>query len=166
MLSREHHGPRAILNAAERLANGYGSECARFQQDLAIAESQLRDYQTRLGKPFSHDAYLYELTNLRDLLKAGLSGTAPNLGAEPQLAVAELAERIKGLKAANTLETTSQRAGKRSCSTEEPVTSRIRRRQEANTEAHEAAQPGDAPGIEPANDDHHADSGIGPEIHR
>ena len=76
MLSRDHHGPRAVLNALERLADGYGSECDRVRQDLAIAEAQLRDYQARLGKPFPHDAYLSELTGLRDQLKAGLSGTA------------------------------------------------------------------------------------------
>ncbi len=76
-LSREHQGPRAVLNALERLANGYGSECDRVRQDLAIAESQLRDYQARLGKPFLHDAYLSELTALRDQLKAGLSGDGP-----------------------------------------------------------------------------------------
>ena len=75
-LSRDHHGPRAVLNALERLANAYGSECARVKQDLSIAESQLRDYQARLGKPFLHDAYLTELTSLRDQLKAGLSATA------------------------------------------------------------------------------------------
>src|SRR5439155_591212 len=51
MLSREHHGPRAVLNAVERLATGYGSECERVRQDLAIAQSQLRDYQARLRKP-------------------------------------------------------------------------------------------------------------------
>src|SRR5205085_386294 len=27
MLSREHHGPRAVLNALDRLAGGYESEC-------------------------------------------------------------------------------------------------------------------------------------------
>jgi hypothetical protein len=54
-LSRDHHGPRAVLNALERLADGYGSECDRVQRDLGIAESQLRDYQARLGKPFPHD---------------------------------------------------------------------------------------------------------------
>src|SRR5208282_140500 len=48
-LSRDHHGPRAVLNALERLANGYGSECDRVQRDLGIAQSQLRDYQARLG---------------------------------------------------------------------------------------------------------------------
>src|SRR5205807_2709638 len=66
---REHQGPRAVLNAVERLATAYGSECARVQQDLTIAESQLRDYQARLGKPFLHDAFLSELTTLRDRLK-------------------------------------------------------------------------------------------------
>jgi len=75
-LSREHHGPRAVLNALERLANGYAAECSRVRQDLAIAESQLRDYQARLGKPFAHEEYLSELTSLRDRLKAGLSATA------------------------------------------------------------------------------------------
>ena len=50
-LSREHHGPRAVLNALERLAGGYGSECSRVRQDLAIAESQLRDYKARLVAP-------------------------------------------------------------------------------------------------------------------
>src|SRR6185312_2535049 len=73
-LSRDHQGPRAVLNALERLAAGYGSECVRVRQDLAIAESQLRDYRERLGKPFVHEAYLSKLTELRDQLKAVLSG--------------------------------------------------------------------------------------------
>jgi hypothetical protein len=71
MLSREHQGPRAVLNSLERLADGYGSDCDRVRQDLGIAESQLRDYQARIGRPFAHDAYLSELTALRDLLEAG-----------------------------------------------------------------------------------------------
>src|SRR5262245_34689261 len=58
MLSRDHHGPRSILNALERLAGGYRSECDRVRQDLGVAQAQLRDYQARLGAPFSHDAYL------------------------------------------------------------------------------------------------------------
>src|SRR5439155_10813347 len=33
-LLREHQGPRAVLNAVERLANAYGSECARVRQDV------------------------------------------------------------------------------------------------------------------------------------
>ena len=52
------------------------AQTATARQDLAIAEGQLRDYQARLGKPFPHDAYLSELTSLRDQLKAGLSEAA------------------------------------------------------------------------------------------
>ncbi len=129
-LSRDHHGPRAILNALERLVGAYGSECLRCQQDLSIAEAQLRDYQARLGKPFLHDTYLSELTSLRDQLKAGLSGTAQVLGDEEGPSVSALAERIKALKAGHTVESTPERSIKRATSAEEPVTARIRRRAE------------------------------------
>jgi hypothetical protein len=125
---REHQGPRAVLNALERLAGAYGSECARVRQDLGIAESQLRDYQARLGKPVLHDTDLFELATLRDQLKSGLSGATPEPGSEPPPAVSELAERIKALKAKNTIETTPERVGKRHSAAEEPVTARIRRR--------------------------------------
>jgi hypothetical protein len=132
MLSRDHPGPRAVLNALERLACGYGSECDRVRQDLALAESQLRDYQTRLGAPFSHESYLSELTVLRDWLKSGLSGTPPEPGTDPQPSVAELAERIKSLKAAHSFEVAPQRTGHRRVAAEEPVTARIRRRGGSN----------------------------------
>src|SRR5271157_6569784 len=130
-LSREHQGPRAVLNAVERLANAYGSECDRVRQDLAIAESQLRDYRERLGKPFLHDTYLAELTSLRDRLKAGLSGSMPEPGNETGSSASELAEKIKALKAAHTIEATPQRVRQKHSSAEEPVTARIRRRTEA-----------------------------------
>ena len=48
-LSKDHQGPRAVLNALERIATGYAAETVRVRQDLSIAESQLRDYQARLG---------------------------------------------------------------------------------------------------------------------
>ncbi len=50
-LSRDHQGPRAVLNTLERLIGGYGPECDRIRQDLTIAESQLRDYQAHLAHP-------------------------------------------------------------------------------------------------------------------
>jgi N12 class adenine-specific DNA methylase len=130
-LSRDHHGPRAILNALERLAGAYGSECTRVQQDLSIAEAQLRDYQARLGKPFSHDTYLSELTGLRDQLKAGLSATAQMQSNDSEPTVSDLAEKIKALKAANTIEATPQRVRQKHSSAEEPVTARIRRKTES-----------------------------------
>ena len=41
MLNKDHPGPRAILNAVERLASTYGSHCDTARQDLAIAQAQL-----------------------------------------------------------------------------------------------------------------------------
>ena len=140
-LSQEHQGPRAVLNALERLASGYGPECDRIRQDLAIAESQLRDYQARLGAPFLHDGYLSELTTLRDQLKAGLSGKTPEPGSEPPPSVSELAARIKALKAAHSIEATPQRIRQKQSSAEEPVTARIRRRTEAHAVSDPAIQP-------------------------
>ncbi|MGP0066475.1 MAG: helicase-related protein [Isosphaeraceae bacterium] len=131
-LSRDHQGPRAVLNALERLADGYGTERDRVQRDLGIAESQLRDYQARLGKPFLHDGYLAELTALRDQLKAGLSGAAHEPGKDEEPSVSELAERIKALKAAYCIEATPQRDRQKHSAAEEPITARIRRRHEAS----------------------------------
>ena len=138
-LSREHQGPRAVLNNLERLANAYGSESVRVRQDLAISESQLRDYQARLGKPFTHDTYLAELTGLRDQLKAGLSA---NAGHQPDNAegptASELAEKIKSLKVANSIEATPQRARQTHSTAEEPITARIRRRREGRSTSDQA----------------------------
>jgi hypothetical protein len=126
-LSREHQGPRAVLNALERLANGYVSEGERVREDLGIAESQLRDYQARIGGAFAHEDYLAELTALRDQLKASLSSANQTLdGPSPT----DIAARIKALKAANTLETAPQRSERKATVAEEPVTARIRRRQQ------------------------------------
>jgi hypothetical protein len=131
MLNREHQGPRAILNAVERLASGYGSECERVRQELAIAEAQLRDYRERLGKPFPHDNYLNNLAMLRDQLKDGLSAPPPGQEVKEGPTLTELAAQIKELKVTNTIEAAPDRAAKRTISAEEPVTARIRRRVEA-----------------------------------
>jgi hypothetical protein len=126
-MSREHHGPRAVLNALERLVNGYAFDCKRTREDLAVSENQLRDYKARLGQTFVHTAYLTDLTALRDQLKDGLAGVPPENGAEPS-SVADLAERIKALRSQNTVETAPQRMAKRPTSAQEPVTATIRRR--------------------------------------
>jgi len=139
-LSREHQGPRAVLNALERLATAYGSECVRVRQDLSIAESQLRDYQARLGNHFMHEAYLSELTSLRDQLKSGLSATAQMQGDEAKATVCEMAERIKALKAAHSIEATPQRVRQKLSTAEEPVTARIRRRSEALPPSNQAIE--------------------------
>jgi hypothetical protein len=108
-LSREHHGPRAVLNAVERLAAGYSSSCDSVRQDLAITEGQLRDYRARLGLPFTYDADLAELTALRDQLQDRLSGKPADSGTEQRPSICDLAERIKSLKAAHTIEAAPER---------------------------------------------------------
>ena len=132
-LSRDHHGPRAILNAMERLAGSYAPQCTAVRQELAIAQAQLHDYQARLGTRFLHDAYLSALTALRDELRTRLSGTNAEPGTESQPSVAELSQQIKvlRLRTANTIEATPERVGRRRSAAEEPVTARIRRRMEA-----------------------------------
>ena len=126
MLSREHHGPRAVLNGLERIASGYAFETKRAREDLGVMENQLRDYRERLGQPFQHAAYLTELTRLRDELKAGLAGGEPKEG-EPS--VAELAERIKAIRASNTVEAAPQRTAAKPVAATEAVTTTIRRRE-------------------------------------
>ena len=130
-LSREHQGPRAVLNNLERLANDYSSECVRVQQDFSIAEAQLRDYQARLGRPFTHETYLAELTSLREQLKAGLSASNHQPDKVEGPSASELAEKIKALKATNTIEATPQRVRQKHSTAEEPITARIRRRAES-----------------------------------
>ena len=131
MLSKEHQGPRAVLNALDRLATGYGSDCDRVRQDLSIAEAQLRDYQARLGKPFTLEAYLTELTSLRDQLKAGLSGKGHENGKDDGPCVSDIAGKIKSLKCVHSVETTPQRIRQKHSTAEEPITTRIRRRAES-----------------------------------
>jgi N12 class adenine-specific DNA methylase/predicted RNA methylase len=125
MLSRDHRGPRAVLNALDRLAETYDGQIESTDQELAIAQGQLRDYEARIGRAFPHAAYKAELTELRDQLRAGLSQATPDADQAP---VPELAERIKSLKAAHSIEGTPERTARRRLAAEEPVTTRIRRR--------------------------------------
>jgi N12 class adenine-specific DNA methylase len=126
-ISREQWGARAVLNELERLIAGYTAESDRTCQDLVVAESQLRDYQARLGAPFAHEKYLTELTEFRNQLKDALSGRKSEAG----LTAGELSRQIKALKASQTIEATPQRVGQRSVTAAEPVTAQIRRRIEA-----------------------------------
>jgi hypothetical protein len=71
---------------------------------------------------------LTELTTLRDQLKAGLSATAHETANAEGPSVSELADRIKALKAAHTIESAPQRVRQNQATAEEPVTARIRRR--------------------------------------
>jgi len=68
---------------------------------------------------------------VRDLLKAGLSASVNESSEESGPSVSELAEKIKALKAANSIEAMPQRARQKHSSAEEPITARIRRRAES-----------------------------------
>jgi hypothetical protein len=148
-LSREHHGPRAIFNALERLADSSEATCTSVRKDVGIAEAQLAAYQARLGATFPHDSYLSTLTALRDELKVRLSGKAPEPGEHGELTVSELAEQIKRLKASHTIEATPERVMTHHAKAEEPVTARIRRRGEM-TAPEVAIEPYSAPAARPA----------------
>jgi hypothetical protein len=74
-------------------------------------------------------ARFMELTALRDQLKAALSITTPDPAAKPLPPAYELAEQIKALKAAHTIEAAPQRLMARSpARAEEPTAARIRHR--------------------------------------
>jgi hypothetical protein len=121
LLSRENRGPRAVLNALERLSSSYGDEAVRAGRDLEIARGQLEGHGQRLGQPFRHGSYQIELSDLRDKLKAALSEAAPEKGPS----ASELSDAILALKAAQTVEMVIPlRSGTRRA--ERPVTSRIR----------------------------------------
>jgi hypothetical protein len=134
-LSRDHHGPRAVLNALDRLTGGYASDCVRVQKELGITESQLRDYRARLGSAFLHEGYLAELTGLRDRLKAALSGDGRDSEAGSAESASEPAQSIKNLNAGQTIDSSPQRLGQVRLSAEVPVTARILRKLEAGADS-------------------------------
>jgi hypothetical protein len=115
-------GPQAVLNAVERTVGSYAEEQAKTTRDLEIAQGQLRDYEARLGGTFGHEAYLTELTNLRDSLEAALSSTTQAFDTESIVA------SIKALKAAHTIEPAPERTARKTASIEEAVTTRIMHR--------------------------------------
>ena len=128
MLSRDHHGPRAVLNALERLSDTYGGQLTTARRDLEIAQGQLRDYEARLDQPFEQKDYQEELTALRDQLKTALSGGTPEAGGPSQPTAADLAERIQVLKSSHATLATPERPRTRNASAAEAITARIRRR--------------------------------------
>jgi N12 class adenine-specific DNA methylase len=134
-------GPRALLNAAERIASGYTQEIAYAEADLQLAETQLADYSQRIGNAFSLESYLNELTTLRNLLKESLSATAAAQGTAGD--VTATASRIKELIASADSRTASARTESREVSAEEPIAQRVRRRLEA--EAHDESAERDLP---------------------
>src|SRR4029450_2015411 len=130
-LSRDFHGPRAILNAVERLIGSAETEREKTARDVGIAQGKMRDYEVRLGATFVHTGYLDELTILRHHLEAALSSTAQQVSDAPLADVMGIAACIKTLKASHTLEAAPSRTTPRPQATvEEAITTRIRQRRE------------------------------------
>jgi N12 class adenine-specific DNA methylase len=116
----------AVLNALRRLADGYEEAAQSTGRELAIAESQLKDFEARLGSAFAHESYLKELSGLREQLKITLSGAEAKEGKS----AAAIAERIKALRVGQAVEVSPERDAHPRDAGEEPVTARIRRRAE------------------------------------
>ncbi len=87
---------------------------------------------------------LLHLSYARSTLVTGrlrLSGAVHESGNDAGPSVSDLAEKIKALKAAHSIEATPQRTRQKQSSAEEPVTARIRRRTEAIPAADQGIQP-------------------------
>ena len=129
---------------------------------VLIDARQLRDHEARLGRTFAHDDYFEQLSSLRDQLKAGLSQAPPAPDHEP-VPVAELAERIKALKAAHTIDAAPERIIIRRIAAEVPVTARIRRRIEPPPSGESNAEHAVPPEATPAIEAEASSQVIGPE---
>src|SRR5262249_24343062 len=150
-LSREFHGPRAILNALERLVGGYEAERDKTARDISIAQGEQRDYDARLGGGFAHAGYLEELTTLRNQLEAALSSNTQQVSGEPLAAVGTMVQRIRTLQAGHTLEAVPARTATRHTATiEEAITTRIRRREPAESASQLEAAPSPVLPVAPA----------------
>src|SRR5690606_33979866 len=80
-LGRDSQGPRAVLNALERLFSSYEGRAEELRRELSLAETKLGDYEARLGAKFPHERYIDELSALRDELKVALSANQQPEGA-------------------------------------------------------------------------------------
>ncbi|WP_020469620.1 LAGLIDADG family homing endonuclease [Zavarzinella formosa] len=125
-LSREHQGTRAVMNALKNLTESYEEHIAVLRREREVSDTQLADYQVRLGKKFAHGSHLEELTRLRDELKASLS---EKLEKQEGTSSAELAGKIRELMASHKAEASPIRPVARK--QENP---RLRRRVEAPNE--------------------------------
>jgi N12 class adenine-specific DNA methylase len=124
-LSRESQGPRACLNALNRLFASYEAKCEEVRRELALAETKLRDFEARLGGSFPHERYMVELSALRDELKVALTATSQQ-GTEPKGRTAgELAGLIEALKGTQTVEAVPVKRPTAAARLERPVTARV-----------------------------------------
>ncbi|MFO0890977.1 MAG: DEAD/DEAH box helicase family protein [Isosphaeraceae bacterium] len=142
-LSRDSQGPRAVLNALERLFASYEGRAEELRRELSLAEVKLTDYRARLGTTFPHERYIEELSALRDELKVALSTSQQQEGAEPTArAAAEVASLIQGLRDSHKVEAvTPVKKPRQAPRSERPVTARVRNREGPKVLSHPVAEP-------------------------
>jgi len=125
-LAKSSTGPRAVMNALDRLADGYTEEIDKTERDVTLAREQLGDYRERIGKPFEHEAAFRKLTNLRNQLNTALSQSFES-GEESPASSGELAEEIKQLLAAQETESALRPSREQQTFTaEQPIAARLR----------------------------------------
>lgn len=56
-LGRDSQGPRAVLNALERLFSSYEGRAEELRRELSLTEVKLSDYEARLGSKFPNERY-------------------------------------------------------------------------------------------------------------
>lgn len=128
-LSRDHAGPRAVLNAISRMADSFTEHIEKTKQDLALAKQQLHDYQSRLGAEFEHEAYCYKLTELRNQLRLALSVNPHESESAdaPKLTIAEITDQMQQLRSSHTpSEAVRRQSESPEFTAELPVTTRVR----------------------------------------
>lgn len=126
-LSREHQGPRALLNALERLCREMPEAMRQTNEELVLSEKQLRDYASKLNQPFTYDGYRAELERLRDLLKSKLSTNGATADTE---SVEDVAEQIKQLSGASQVDFGCEPSHRKEAVAAEAVTTAIKRKRE------------------------------------
>jgi len=167
MLSRESQGPRAVLNALARIADDYEEALTRTRHDLQLGQTQLRDYEARLGVPFAQADYADRLAVLRDQLRQALSArtTAPEEAEGPTAET--LSEQIKALQAEHRvaaevtrLGSTRSRGVQSAVATRKPKVVQPVVEEPANDNAEPEGRGSGAEGVRPAGDGN-ADDGPG-----
>ncbi|MEZ6104461.1 MAG: DEAD/DEAH box helicase family protein [Pirellulaceae bacterium] len=127
-LSREHQGPRAVLNAVHRLVSSLDQQLESTHLELTLARQQLSDYQHRVGSRFEQDESLTQLSNLRDRLKLALARKVED-GQDPHCVTSELARDIRTMLDSKVGSDAVMRPNSNATIlAEEPVTMQLRRR--------------------------------------
>jgi hypothetical protein len=129
LLSNDHQGPRALLDAANRLINSFEDQHQRTTAAIELAKKQHHDCQQRVGISFEFDEYVKELSQLRDGLKLALSDRPSESDTTHLLSVREITAKIKSLRSLYTsYETPKRNAEVQVSIAVEPIVARLKRR--------------------------------------